>query len=142
MPRSRNLLDPLRAATVWFLAVFALVLPGLGGSPALASAPTACRASCPCDEAEPERSGDDEAHRGEAEQPEDEAGEEGDDPCQDECPDDCPNCGCGLNLAMAIFEVPVGSSTTSCAVTRSLVPTDAPSKGTRDAVFRPPRFLS
>ena len=140
MQTPRHILDPLRLAALWFLAVSVFFgLPGLGGSSVLAAAATTCGVSCPCDEAEHDEAEHDDGHHDDEAQPEHEDDGE---PCQDECPDDCPNCGCGVATAMALLPPPVISGAASRAVTRPLAPTDAPSTGTRDALFRPPRLRS
>jgi hypothetical protein len=92
MPRLRDILGAPRALLTWLLTAAVLIVPA-----GVATGPSPCGVSCPCDEEAEHDHGDAEA-------------EHAAEPCEDVCPEGGPDCGCGLGPSLALCASPAAAA--------------------------------
>jgi hypothetical protein len=140
VPKTRCILDAVRAAGLWLLMASVFLAPaGLGASAGGAPASSPCGVFCPCDEALGERA----LPAGELIAQTAASSDRGEsDPCGDPCPINCRDCGCCARVAMAVFSLPGMANGGSASSARLRAPAEAPKSGATGGVFRPPRSLT
>lgn len=135
----------LRWAAVHLLMLAVCFGPaGVFGATLSAAVSEGCGASCPCDEAQFEDSGEHGDGVAADEAAADHQTSPGHEDCtpSDECPDDCPNCQCSMGAALAVIPLSLTSAVLTSTSVRLLTPSATPASGARAAVFRPPRSVA
>lgn len=146
MPKFRDIASALRVAALLLLTVCLCLGLGRFGAAAAFAASGVSDAPCPCAGApQGSQAQAREAAVDSCDDPCDEAGAAScaqGDPCQHDCSDTCPTCACSLGGALAVLPFGVTTDTITWAVAGVFVSIDAPARGSRTRVFRPPRTLA